>query len=210
MYKTPGISGSARLPYKRNVMARAVTLVELLVVLLIVAAVSALVLAAIGPAREKARIASCAGNLHQMAHAFTMYIQDYGGIEPVVGQRMTHAELGLPPASIGTSFWKQYGIDGTPVLFCPSQHYSNKQRQPKHRYTSYQTPAFFGEREIPGYQDIVAHMGPQLTLVSCEMHNESLDWSQMPKGTKKKVQSLKLNMQVVFHDVPAQVGSFEE
>ena len=186
------------------------TLLELLVVLAIVGALSALLFAAMGPAREKARVSSCASNLHQIGHAFSMYIQDYDGVEPQLGVQTTHAALGLPPASIGPKFWRMYGLDKSGVLFCPSQHYMPNQRQPKNRLTSYFSPAFYGERVIPGYSQLVAQLGPNLTLMSCEMHNVSTDWANMPKGTKKKVQSLKATMQVVFHDVPKQTGSFEE
>ncbi|HEV2473618.1 MAG TPA: type II secretion system protein, partial [Chthonomonadales bacterium] len=69
---------------------RAFTLVEVLLVIGIVAALSVLVFAAFTPARLRARQAVCASNMHQWGQAFAMYIADYDGIDPARGLPLWH------------------------------------------------------------------------------------------------------------------------
>lgn len=57
---------------------RALTLVELLVVLAIVAILAAFLFPVFGPAREKGRQAACAANLRQFGMALAMYHDTYG------------------------------------------------------------------------------------------------------------------------------------
>lgn len=61
---------------------RGFTLVELLVVMAILAILSALLLPVLAQAREKARQTACASNLRQLAMAFLMYTSDYDGMYP--------------------------------------------------------------------------------------------------------------------------------
>jgi prepilin-type N-terminal cleavage/methylation domain-containing protein/prepilin-type processing-associated H-X9-DG protein len=56
---------------------RAFTLIELLVVIAIIAILAAILFPVFAQAREKARSASCASNLKQVALALQMYQQDY-------------------------------------------------------------------------------------------------------------------------------------
>ena len=55
---------------------RGFTLVELLVVICIVGILTALALSALRTARERAKVARCVSNLHQIYSALTMYLQD--------------------------------------------------------------------------------------------------------------------------------------
>ncbi len=59
------------------------TLIELLVVIAIIAILAAILFPVFAKAREKARQASCESNLHQMALAMIMYVQDYDQKFPI-------------------------------------------------------------------------------------------------------------------------------
>lgn len=64
--------------------ANAFTLLELLVVIAILAILAALLMPALGNAREKGRQAACANNLRQIALVFRMYADDNDGFFPPV------------------------------------------------------------------------------------------------------------------------------
>jgi len=83
---------------------RAFTLIELLVVVAIIAVLIAILLPALGRARETARRMTCASNLHQVGVVSRLYEQDSNGIFPSV----TAASLGVPQYSswnYGMSIW---------------------------------------------------------------------------------------------------------
>jgi len=182
---------------------RGFTMLELLVACSILFMLAGLIFSAFGPAREKSRQSVCASNLHQWGLAFAMYVQDYDGVDPQIGKEYTHAQLGLPPAGDISGFLKQYKIDDSPVESCPSAHYGGKPG----RKISYVLPAFLDEDVDPGYENMVSRLGPNMALVTCEMHNVSTDFSHEPSWAMKWVQSVHIDQHVQFHQVKASTSS---
>lgn len=68
--------------FRGKAKRRRFTLIELLVVIAIIAILAAILLPALGKARERGRSSSCISNLKQIGSALGMYVNDNGGWMP--------------------------------------------------------------------------------------------------------------------------------
>ncbi|MFQ6098707.1 MAG: DUF1559 domain-containing protein [Armatimonadota bacterium] len=94
---------------------RGFTLIELLVVIAIIAILAAILFPVFARAREKARQASCASNLKQIALAMLMYAQDYD-------ERMATRAIVAGPGNIRMAWGMQIYpyIKNLQIFRCPS------------------------------------------------------------------------------------------
>ena len=92
------------------------TLVELLVVIAIIAVLAALLLPVLSRAKGAARSARCKSNLHQVALAFTMYLQENSDRYPAESVAMAGWKTGAWTVALLPSLSQEGG-----VFFCPTR-----------------------------------------------------------------------------------------
>jgi prepilin-type N-terminal cleavage/methylation domain-containing protein/prepilin-type processing-associated H-X9-DG protein len=145
----------------------AFTLIELLVVVAIIAILAAMLLPALGRAREAAKQSICIGNLKQMIVALQMYVDESNGYLPNVNWDVAPGwpvPAGYPPEFYqGTFFmrlWPYLKIRG--VYFCPTGDFKgNSQAPPVSGFYGGNSPAVFayppsfGPGNLPIKQDSI-------------------------------------------------------
>jgi type II secretory pathway pseudopilin PulG len=152
---------------------RAVTLVETLVCLGILAALAGLTYALSSPARESARQAACSANLRQMHLAVMQYTIDWHSVEDVPG-------LGpLACGAVQTKALQPY-LKNADVRFCPSLPVAVKQRISHTRSYIWEPVADWmvldpssGEKQMLEHQHRrIQELGTEFPLSRCTIHDE--------------------------------------
>jgi len=144
---------------------RGFTLVELVVVIAIIAALTAIVLPVVSRVRENGRRATCKSNMRQIGLALQMYRQDWDGVDPDKGMPLSHWQMGLPYDY--TPLVKDYGA-ARPLWFCPSGVVSRPDLGSTY-YLMFQA----SERSDPSrdWEALVAQRGQDYPLLLCASHN---------------------------------------
>ena len=131
---------------RRTGSLRGFTLVELLLVILIIAVLSALLFPVLSSARRSSRLARCSENLRQIGAAARMYADDYSAF-PLMGR----------------VFRSRYVPDRR-VLVCPEDRtFVPEGAMSSYVYRPFLPPDF---RSMEGNADI----DPTVVLLSCENH----------------------------------------
>lgn len=163
---------------------RGFTLIEMLVVVALIAVLASLIYVLLAPAREAGRRTVCLNNLKQIGQAIVLYRQDWGGVDPQPGLRLSMEELGLPPWDT----W--FGCDPPPgytdplcayirnkqVWWCPSRFASPRWREDPGAVSSYGF-AWTGVKASKFAAAIADE--PDLPLVMCNNH-DPVWWSSKP------------------------------
>ena len=133
---------------------RAFTLIELLVVIVIVGLLAALLIPAMGAAREGARRAMCANNLRQIGVAWQLYLDDHNELFP----KYNPFEVTVNDTECG-----QFTFGGKRASQ-PPQSYHSAQNKPLNRYLNIESDNDTAALEIfhcPSDKPFAAYWGVQ-------------------------------------------------
>ena len=106
---------------RSNTTLRGFTLIELLVVVAIIALLVAILVPALNRAREQARRAVCAGNLHSLHISITMYAGDYSGsLLPTFLDSRNYGETTVQVPDPWQELLRSYSGDKYEIFDCPN------------------------------------------------------------------------------------------
>lgn len=98
----------------------AFTLIELLVVIASIGILAALLMPALGRAKEAGRSAACLSNLHQIGLALQLYVQDNNNRLPIMRDRLAGTNQPATNSVSGPDIVLRGQLGNTNVLRCPS------------------------------------------------------------------------------------------
>jgi len=140
------------------------TLIELLVVITILGILAAILFPVFLKVRERARITTCASNLHQLGLSIQMYQQDWNGERPVSGPVYANA----PGRCDTVDFYKPYDRDPE-TYHCPDDDLSRNKDQPCVWFYAYRNSLFLPDRpKMAGNNKIKP--APESVLMYCLQH----------------------------------------
>lgn len=190
---------------------RGFSLVELMVAIAIVIVLIGIGFSASGPARESARRRTCVSNLHQLDLAFSMYRQDYDGIEITSpGIAVPYDRLGLPGATNLFTFARAY-VKNDQVFRCPDFHGIGPQfQQVKNIFCTYSWyPNEDSNMGINAFSHLVFLKGGATPLLACNQHYGALDPFTEPRWVQKKVIVLRIDHKIDVKNVPIRSADVE-
>lgn len=116
----PGFISAFRNPH--SLFVRAFTLIELLVVLAIIAILAALLMPALGKAKESGKATACISNLRQIGIALQVYVDGNNNRLPMMRDQLSLLDTNQPPTNTLPSPSKVLAAElgNTNVMRCPS------------------------------------------------------------------------------------------
>jgi hypothetical protein len=165
------------------------TLAETLACMGALTLLTAVIMAATAPARERASEARCLSNLRQISRAIQLYRQDYEGGRPP--QALQYADLGLPkyPESLFPTY-----LQDRKILRCNSEYFPEGAAQLS---TSYmwqileERPAT-KRRPVPKFSEMVAKRTEMMPIVA-DVHHGTLMYGSPLNRKPYVVLVLRLN-----------------
>lgn len=177
----------------------AFTLIEILVVIGIIALIAAITFGVLSSARAGGRTTKCISNMHQWGAALQMYRQDWDGIDPEPGLKLTSLyQLGLPPRKAAGQFLKMYHLDNPAVFYCPDARQIGM-----HAKQGYRELCYADDDTKPYVLDALFRRGGEVPLLACLYHNPHPIEADNPTYGTLKVIALRFNQQVNVRTIRA-------
>jgi prepilin-type N-terminal cleavage/methylation domain-containing protein len=175
------------------------TLIEVLVAIAIIGIVAAITFSVMASARESARTTKCISNLHQWGLAIQMYRQEWDGIDPSQGLKITSLyQLGLPPQSMQAEFIHNNKLGHHDIYYCPSARPVRLRPKLGYRgfFVAYDDPP-------PAVLQTIQERGGDAPLMACSYHNAEPWEEDNPTDGTLRVLVLRFNQQVNMRRIRA-------